>query len=178
MTDAVTVAISEQGTIELPLALMQSHSLKPGDTLTIQDLGGLLVLRPTLQSVNDIAARMEKTLLEREETLESILQTVRENREGYQFQVDLQTTKNELQTKQIRVQSYVGADGLLKIQLPVDVIEADIDVLITIQPFEAELATEGDTWPENFFERTAGQWQGEPLVRPPQGEFETRLNLK
>ena len=29
-------------------------------------------------------------------------------------------------------------------------------------------------WPPGFIERTAGAWQGEPPVRPPQGECEER----
>jgi len=33
-------------------------------------------------------------------------------------------------------------------------------------------------WPEGFFERTAGAWQGEPLVRESQGEFERRRELE
>lgn len=35
-----------------------------------------------------------------------------------------------------------------------------------------------EQWPEGFFEQTAGCWQGEPLVRAPQGEFETRLRFE
>ncbi|MEJ5308722.1 MAG: hypothetical protein WHX52_03040 [Anaerolineae bacterium] len=31
-----------------------------------------------------------------------------------------------------------------------------------------------DTWPVGFFETTAGMWAGEPLVREPQGVYETR----
>lgn len=29
-------------------------------------------------------------------------------------------------------------------------------------------------WSPGFFERTAGAWQGEPLVRPSQGEYDER----
>ncbi len=32
-------------------------------------------------------------------------------------------------------------------------------------------------WPPGFFERTAGAWQGEPLVREPQGKYEDRDKL-
>ena len=40
-------------------------------------------------------------------------------------------------------------------------------------------AAEGgrDVWRPNFFEQTAGAWQGEPLVRPEQGQFEVRADL-
>lgn len=33
-------------------------------------------------------------------------------------------------------------------------------------------------WPVGDFEQVFGQWQGEPLVRPPQGDFEERLDMK
>ena len=33
-------------------------------------------------------------------------------------------------------------------------------------------------WPVGYFEQVFGQWQGEPLVRPSQGEYEERLDLK
>ncbi|MBT9612541.1 MAG: hypothetical protein IV108_04645 [Burkholderiales bacterium] len=33
-------------------------------------------------------------------------------------------------------------------------------------------------WPVGYFEQVFGQWQGEPLVRPSQGEYEERLELK
>ena len=31
-----------------------------------------------------------------------------------------------------------------------------------------------EDWPEGFFEEVVGGWKGEPLTRPPQGEFEAR----
>lgn len=33
-------------------------------------------------------------------------------------------------------------------------------------------------WPGGFFERTAGQWAGEPLERAPQGDYEPREDLE
>jgi hypothetical protein len=33
-------------------------------------------------------------------------------------------------------------------------------------------------WPAGYFEQVFGQWQGEPLARPPQGEYEARTELK
>jgi hypothetical protein len=32
-------------------------------------------------------------------------------------------------------------------------------------------------WPEGFFEEVVGGWRGEPLERPPQGEYEDREAL-
>jgi hypothetical protein len=36
---------------------------------------------------------------------------------------------------------------------------------------QREIATE---WPADFFESVVGGWQGEPLERAPQGEYEPR----
>ena len=33
-------------------------------------------------------------------------------------------------------------------------------------------------WPVGLFECTAGAWQGEPLVREPQGDYPQRLELE
>ncbi len=32
-------------------------------------------------------------------------------------------------------------------------------------------------WPEGYFEQVFGQWQGEPLIRAPQGGYEQRPDL-
>lgn len=37
---------------------------------------------------------------------------------------------------------------------------------------ERDVANDG--WPEGYFEKVLGGWQGEPLERPDQGEFEQR----
>lgn len=34
-----------------------------------------------------------------------------------------------------------------------------------------------NVWPEGYFD-LFGKWEGEPLERPPQGEYEKRLELK
>ena len=36
----------------------------------------------------------------------------------------------------------------------------------------------GTGWPQGYFEEVVGGWQGEPLERPLQGEFETRETLQ
>ena len=35
----------------------------------------------------------------------------------------------------------------------------------------------GDGWPPGFFDEVVGSWQGSPLKRPPQGEYEAREQL-
>lgn len=47
---------------------------------------------------------------------------------------------------------------------------------ITNQQAQAE-QLDANGWPIGFFEATAGCFQGEPLIREPQGDFEQRLEL-
>ncbi len=36
---------------------------------------------------------------------------------------------------------------------------------------------EPEQWPEDYFEEVFGKWEGEPLQRAPQGEYERRGEL-
>lgn len=81
----------------------------------------------------------------------------------------------------IKLRSHVGSDGILKIEVPVGVKDADLDVVLNVVPVENEVPTKTPEelgWPEGFFEKTAGAWAGEPLMREPQGEYETRKPLE
>ncbi|MGA9381722.1 MAG: hypothetical protein WBV73_23415 [Phormidium sp.] len=77
----------------------------------------------------------------------------------------------------ILVHSHVGSDGILQLQVPTEFKDTDLTVTVTIQPVTpAEKKTPEELgWTPGFFERTAGAWEGEPLTRDEQGEFEERL---
>lgn len=53
---------------------------------------------------------------------------------------------------------------------------------LTLSRYLAELikrqACQPDEWPDGYFETVFGQWQGEPLERPDQGESEERANIE
>jgi hypothetical protein len=80
----------------------------------------------------------------------------------------------------IKLQSHVGRDGRLKIDVPTGLADVDLEVLVIIHPLatapQARMPEERG-WPPGFFEQTAGAWAGEPLVRGPQGEYEEREAL-
>lgn len=38
---------------------------------------------------------------------------------------------------------------------------------------DIERSTQPGQWPQGYFEQVFGQWQGNPLTRSPQGEYET-----
>jgi hypothetical protein len=79
----------------------------------------------------------------------------------------------------VHVQSQTGSDGILHLEIPVGLPNADVDVVLVIQPRglapSPEAADEAPGWPPGFFEETAGAWQG-ALVRD-QGQFEEREGL-
>lgn len=78
----------------------------------------------------------------------------------------------------IKLRSRVGSDGILHLEIPVELTNTELEVTVIIQPVTP--APKAKTpeelgWSPGFFERTAGAWKGEPLTRGEQGEYELRL---
>lgn len=50
---------------------------------------------------------------------------------------------------------------------------------MTVSRYLADIISKevGDGWPPGFFDQVAGSWQGPPLKRLPQGEYESREQL-
>ncbi len=67
----------------------------------------------------------------------------------------------------ITLHSRVGADGLLKLQVPLNITNTDLEVVVIVQP---AAATQQLGWPAGFFEHTYGSFRDQPLVREPQGD--------
>jgi hypothetical protein len=55
--------------------------MQPGDTFTLLDLGGVLVLSPRRSEIDALAERIRTQWTEKGETLESMLQALREERD-------------------------------------------------------------------------------------------------
>lgn len=79
----------------------------------------------------------------------------------------------------IKLQSHVGSDGILKLEIPVGLTDADLEVLVVVQPLlvSSPATPEELGWPPGFFEETFGSLKETPLVRESQGEYETRDEL-
>jgi len=79
----------------------------------------------------------------------------------------------------IKIQSHVGSDGILKLEIPLGLTDVDLEVLVVVQPLAPTAATTPEDlgWPPGFFEETFGSLKDELLVREPQGEYETRDEL-
>ena len=83
MSDTVTVQMAQRGVVTLPKALRERYNLKPGDRFTLLDLGGVFVLTPHRSEIDALADRLTQALTERGETLETMLQVLREERKRY-----------------------------------------------------------------------------------------------
>jgi hypothetical protein len=69
------------------------------------------------------------------------------------------------------VKSRVGADGVLRVTVPVGEAEADLEVQLIIEPLPPVEKSHQDYL--DFLQATAGAWQGD-FERPEQGEYEDR----
>ncbi len=84
MSVSYNIQLSQRGVLVLPKALRDSYNLQPGDNFTLLDLGeGVLVLKRGRSEIDLIADRIKQMMLEEGETLESMLLTLREERERY-----------------------------------------------------------------------------------------------
>ena len=66
------------------------------------------------------------------------------------------------------LQGHIQANGLLTLQIPTGLSASEVEVVVVVQSIacKAESTTPEDLgWSPGFFERTAGAWHGEPLVR-------------
>jgi len=74
-----------------------------------------------------------------------------------------------------------SSDGFLHLKVPVALTDTEFQVTVTLQPMISSVSKsktpEELGWPPDFFEKTAGAWQGEPLTRDEQGEYEQRETL-
>lgn len=72
-----------------------------------------------------------------------------------------------------KIRSHVGKDGILHLDIPVEMPDTEIEVTVTIQ----RVTPQQRGWMPGFFEEVIGGWVGEPLERAEQGEYETRESL-
>jgi hypothetical protein len=79
----------------------------------------------------------------------------------------------------VSLKSHVGTDGRLRLDIPTDLRNADLEVIVIMQPVAIKPATNPEDlgWPANFFENTFGCFKDEPLARPAQGQYEQREEL-
>ena len=81
MPDTMTINITQRGVLTLPKSIRNRYKLNPGDSLTLLDIDGVLVLAPLRSEIDLLADRISRALLEKGETLDSMLIRLREERE-------------------------------------------------------------------------------------------------
>jgi len=78
----------------------------------------------------------------------------------------------------IKIETYVGSDGILKLEIPVQFKDQRLEVFLIMQPLKEPEAVDKRGWPPGFIESTAGSLADDPIEREPQGEYEVRDELE
>ena len=84
MRDTISIQVAQRGLVTLPKALREAYRIQEGDQMTLLDLGGVFVLSPRRSEIDRIADQIGTTLAEKGESLESMLQALREARQRYE----------------------------------------------------------------------------------------------
>jgi bifunctional DNA-binding transcriptional regulator/antitoxin component of YhaV-PrlF toxin-antitoxin module len=79
--ESTTVQMAKRGVITIPQPLRETYGMQPGDMFTLMDLGGVLVLSPRLSEIDVLAERMRTQWTEKGDTLETMLEALREERD-------------------------------------------------------------------------------------------------
>ena len=80
MSDNQKIRIVQRGVVTIPQSLRKQYNLKTGDVLTLIDLGGVFLLSPHRSVIDELAADITRSLIKKGETLESMLETLKERR--------------------------------------------------------------------------------------------------
>ncbi len=78
---SVNLQMAQRGIITIPKSLRESYGLQPGDMFALIDLGGVFVLSPRRSEIDTIADKVASQWTEDGETLETMLQALREERD-------------------------------------------------------------------------------------------------
>ena len=78
-----TVRVRQRGTLTLPASLRERYNIKPGDTLRIVDLNGILILAPMVPMVPELAREIERARIEAGLSGEDMIDSLRGQRTRY-----------------------------------------------------------------------------------------------
>ena len=77
----------------------------------------------------------------------------------------------------IILRSRVGKDGILNLDIPTEIKDAEVKVTVTIEAITDTNYPENLGWTPGFFDGTAGAWKGESLARESQCKYQIREDL-
>ena len=75
-----SLQVAQRGLITLPQAVRKAHDIRAGQEMTLVDLDGVFVLSPRPSQIDPMAEELAQELAARGQTLESMLQALREVR--------------------------------------------------------------------------------------------------
>ena len=81
----------------------------------------------------------------------------------------------------ITLNSHVGQDGILHLDIPVNIVNVDLTITIILKlsnDFQQENKPKGKGWPANFFEETSGCLKDTPLTIDSEGVFDDLEEFK
>jgi bifunctional DNA-binding transcriptional regulator/antitoxin component of YhaV-PrlF toxin-antitoxin module len=81
--ESVIVQVAQHGLIALPKELREAYNIEPGDNMILVDLGGVFVLSRKPSEVDAVADCLAAEWTAGGETLESMLQALREERDAH-----------------------------------------------------------------------------------------------
>lgn len=82
--------------------------------------------------------------------------------------------------KSIKLNKKVGTDGILHLDIPVEIIDTEVEIMVIyqqLQPLAQPNTPEELGYPPNFFEETYGSCASDPIVIDSEGEFEEREKI-
>lgn len=82
--------------------------------------------------------------------------------------------------KSIKLSKKVGTDGILHLDIPVEIIDTEVEIMVIYQPLQSPIQpnTLDDLgYPPGFFEQTYGSCADDPIVIDSEGEFEEREKI-
>ena len=78
---STSLQMAQRGVITIPKPLRDSYGIRPGDTLTLIDLDGVFILNPQRSEIDAIANKIAALWSEGGETLETMIEALREERD-------------------------------------------------------------------------------------------------
>ena len=78
--------------------------------------------------------------------------------------------------RSILIRSRVGKDGVLHLEVPLELSGTEVEVTVIPKrgPASGARGMDDAGWSPSFLESVVGGWLGDPLMREPEGEYETR----
>jgi AbrB family looped-hinge helix DNA binding protein len=80
---AATIQVRQRGALTLPAKVRERYNIQAGDSFTLVDFDGVLVLTPMSPLVPELAREIERARLEAGLSVEEMLDDLRRQRERY-----------------------------------------------------------------------------------------------